>query len=257
MRKTNETREELEVRLTSKIFELEEEKNLLMIERNAIENCMHTLVHDLKNPLGNIIGFSDLLLVDGYSENDRLEFIKLINGVSNDMIQMIESYLLFQKFEASKGELVRKTKTVIDLVEGVRKITLKKYGENIIHIYLKKSEEHSVDPELFKKEIAVDPDLFYSAVTNLISNAVDASNRSAISIYIFEENNFFSVSISNKGEIPKEIQKNLFKKFNTGKKNGTGLGLFSSKRIAEAHGGDLIYEPLDGETKFILKVPFK
>jgi signal transduction histidine kinase len=46
----------------------------------------------------------------------------------------------------------------------------------------------------------------------------------------------------------------LFQKFVTGKSTGTGIGLYSAKLIAEAHGWELIYEPLPGKTCFLIKI---
>jgi signal transduction histidine kinase len=64
------------------------------------------------------------------------------------------------------------------------------------------------------------------------------------------------ISFTNQGEVPGEIKSKLFNKFGTSKKTGTGLGLYGAKLIIEAHGGTIDYEPLEGGTRFIVRIPF-
>lgn len=252
------SKEELEIaRLNDLVLKLEKEKQDLKREKNAIDNYMHTLVHDLRNPLSSISGFATLLIEDEYSKKEREEFVKIICDTVDGMFKMIGSYLLLNKFENSGGQLVKKTKTVLELVDSIKKIFGKKYSDNQLHISPKKSEDTSVDFELFKKEVELDQDLFFSALTNLVNNAIEASGQATVNVNIFDEDNFLCVSVSNKGEIPKEIAEKLFQKFNTSKTNGTGLGLFSARLIAQAHNGDLYYESLPGGTQFALKIPLK
>lgn len=250
------TPEELEIaRLNSIVEKIEAEKQILKDEKDAIENYMHTLIHDFKTPLSSISGFAELLVEDEYSKEDREEFGRIIIDTTARMFKMIESYLLLNKFEKLGGKLDKKTKTVLEIIDGIKKIFNKKYSDNELRIFSKKSEDSSVDFELFKKEIEFDPDLFYSAVTNLINNAIESSGQAVVNI--FSEDNFFCINVFNQGVIPEETEKKLFQKFNTTKSSGTGLGLFSSKLIAQAHGGDLVYRSLPGGTLFTLSIPFK
>ncbi|MFA6386173.1 MAG: HAMP domain-containing sensor histidine kinase [Candidatus Paceibacterota bacterium] len=256
--KTNVSKKDPEIiRLNALVLKLEEEKQGLKAQKDAIENYMHTLVHDFKTPLSNISSFAELLLDDEFSKEDRDGFVRIIIDTTANMFKMISSYLLLNKFENLGGQLIKKSKTVLDLVDGIKKIFGKKYSDNQLHISPKKSEDTSVDFELFKKEVELDQDLFFSALTNLINNAIEASERSTVNVNIFGEDNFFCVSVANKGEIPKEIAEKLFQKFKTSKPNGTGLGLFSARLIAHAHGGELYYESLPGGTQFTLKIPLK
>ncbi|NVN96577.1 MAG: HAMP domain-containing histidine kinase, partial [Bacteroidetes bacterium] len=206
-------------RLNNIIQQLEDEKQILKEENGAIENYMHTLVHDFKNPLGSISGFTGFLLEDEYSKEEKKEFIKIIIETVDHMFKMIDSYLLLNKFEKLGGQLVKKTKTVLELVDDIKKIFNRHYSPNQLHMSLKKPEDSSVDFELFEKKIEIDPDLFFSAVTNLVNNAIEASGK--VSVNIFKKDNLFCLNISNQGEIPEKIQANLFKKFNTSKSKGT------------------------------------
>ena len=76
--------------------------------------------------------------------------------------------------------------------------------------------------------------------TNLLSNAIKFTDEGTVSITAVPNNNEIVVSISDTGHgIDSEILPRLFTKFATKSKTGTGLGLFISKSIIDAHGGKI------------------
>ncbi|MEI7809963.1 MAG: PAS domain-containing sensor histidine kinase [bacterium] len=224
----------------------------------ALENYINTLNHDLRSPLAIIIGYSSFLLDESLSPEEIKKFAMIINSTGKKMLKMMESYLLLAKIEKGQDILGKKPKTVVEVMEGVKRIFSDIKGSKKINVHLKDLENKPVDSGLMKKTILIDEILFDSLVDNLLRNAVDASAESdgEVSVNIFQDNDFLRLSFFNKGEISKEIQKRLFKKFISNKKNGTGIGLYSVKLIARAHGGDIQYQSVPGGTRFIVKVPF-
>ena len=96
-------------------------------------------------------------------------------------------------------------------------------------------------------------DDFKQVALNIVINALQA--RSSINIKAKRENGRVKIYFCTEGpEIPKEIQKRLFEPYFTTKKEGTGLGLFISKSLAEQSGGTLYYKYLKGQNCFILEV---
>ncbi len=251
------SKEELEIaRLESLVQQLNDEKEVLKDEKRAIENYMHTLIHDFKTPICSISNFSEFILDDSCSKDEKDEFAKIIMDVSGRMLRMVESYLLLSKLGHLGGKLDKKTKTVMEIISGVKQVFSKTYDDNSLHISVKNPEDFTVASlDFLKKEVELDPDLFFSAMTNLVNNAIEASGYANVNI--FSENNFFCVNVSNNGTIAKDIEKKLFQEYNTNKINGTGLGLFGSKRIMEAHGGSLVYKPTPNVVNFVISIPFK
>jgi len=77
-------------------------------------------------------------------------------------------------------------------------------------------------------------------ISNLLSNAIKFTNEGTIGVTVVEGNNEIVVSISDTGRgIDSEILPRLFTKFATKSTTGTGLGLFISKSIIDAHGGKI------------------
>lgn len=230
--------------------------------QEAVENHMHILNHDLRNPLSNVIGFSDLILDGDYSLDEIKKFVDIINKKALEMMEMMESYLTLEKVERGQSQLDLKEKPVSDLLSKINKIFSEfKNNKYKLSVIFKNPKNDFFNPEIVEKIVSVDKSLFLSMVTNLLKNALEALSLQKIEgkivVNLFEENTYFCMSISNPGEIPEEFRKNLFQKFHTSKSNGTGLGLYSAKLIAEAHGGSLTYEPFPDGTRFTVRIPLQ
>ena len=87
-----------------------------------------------------------------------------------------------------------------------------------------------------------DKDRIAQVISNLLSNAVKFTTKEKGTIYVTAEkkNSEAIVSVKDTGRgIDPEILPKLFTKFATKSSSGTGLGLFISKSIIEAHGGKI------------------
>ena len=91
--------------------------------------------------------------------------------------------------------------------------------------------------------IEADKSRINQVVSNLLSNAIKFTKEGTITAAVVPNNNEIIVSINDAGSgIDSEILPTLFTKFattSTKSKSGTGLGLFISKNIIEAHGGKI------------------
>jgi two-component system, OmpR family, sensor histidine kinase VicK len=95
-----------------------------------------------------------------------------------------------------------------------------------------------------EQDIIVEADKvrIYGVISNLLKNAIHFTNEGTINIAAAEKMDYNEVIVSVKdtGEgIDPEIFPRLFTKFATSSVTGTGLGLFISKSIVEAHGGKI------------------
>jgi len=219
------------VSLMLKNKEIEEKTNELIKLDNFKESMTSMLVHDLKNPLNNILNFP---------KSDYLQYTDVVNVSGLVMLNLVENILDVQKFEESGIEpdcknfnlksLINKTSNEVDFLIQEKTIT---FHNNI---------DHSVC-------CFADIDLIHRVFINLLSNAIKFSSlNSNISIDCEEipESNQVKIIVSDEGEgIPENMRSKIFDKFtqsevrNSGSIRSTGLGLAYCKLAIEAHKGKI------------------
>ena len=102
----------------------------------------------------------------------------------------------------------------------------------------------------------VDPVVLERVVSNLVANAV-AYGAPPIRISAQQRDRHLRVAVEDAGPgVPKELEGRIFDRFARGRGDtGHGLGLAIARAYAQAHGGDLIYEPRDTGARFELLIP--
>ncbi len=218
---THLTLRELRTSLENEIIERES----LIADLSAFT---HMVAHDLKNPVSNIMGFSDLLIShrEGLSEQDVVASLGNIKNSGAKIHQIIDSLLLLANVRLKQVEY---EPTDIKLL-----------------IYEVKSRLHTqiVDsgfelnfPEQWPKVVGYPP-WIEEVLANFVSNAIKYGGippKAEIS-FSYEENDFLKVMIKDNGEgLSLEDQAKLFQpfsRFHTGIQ-GHGLGLSITKRIIE------------------------
>jgi signal transduction histidine kinase len=104
-----------------------------------------------------------------------------------------------------------------------------------------------VDPNREHPVVLADANRIVQVITNLLSNAVKFSTQGDAALItvtrgmrVIDGKSMAIVSISDQGQgINPEIVPRLFQKFISGSEKGTGLGLYISKSIVNAHGGEI------------------
>jgi signal transduction histidine kinase len=94
--------------------------------------------------------------------------------------------------------------------------------------------------EPYHCNIFADKAKILQVITNLIDNAVKFTDKGKISVSVIRIKKGIQITIKDTGSgIQSQIMPKLFSKFVSSSENGTGLGLFISKKIVEAHGGTI------------------
>jgi signal transduction histidine kinase len=115
------------------------------------------------------------------------------------------------------------------------------------------------------KKAPLDPDGIHTCLTNLVSNAIDAclmaeTKGTEVLIKVAEVGGKLVFSVSDNGSgIDYEIKKKIFTTFFTTKGGaGTGLGLLTTRKIVQEHGGKIMVESEKGEgARFRMEFPRK
>lgn len=226
----------------------------------ALEARGNAANHEMRTPLNAVIGFTDLLL-DGNEfalPAEIIPYMKIIKDSGRRVLAIAEKSMLFDRLESGDYR-IQKYKVVLkeflaDLTNSFQPIEL---SHNVKFDLLPDLGILHQDgsPTTFQAE----PDLLRSVLDNLIVNAAEAANpndrRISITVHWQEKLTFV---VHNYGEVSEEIRPRLFQKRATfGKTNGNGLGLYLSRLIAEAHGGNISCSSDNGETFFVVQIPLK
>ena len=213
-------------------------------ELEAFQTMSAFFMHDLKNLASKLSLVTQNL--PQYMDNpdfqaDALKTMTQSVAKINKMSSRLS--LLSQKIdlsfrETSINDLI--TASIHDLKEYVKIPVHQSYHENLPLLMIDQEQMHKV-------------------FENLFMNAYDATGSDGrISVTTILQDNWVEVSISDSGcGMSKEfMEKNLFRPFQTTKKQGMGIGLYHCKTIIDAHGGKLNAESEEGKgTTFRILLP--
>jgi signal transduction histidine kinase len=214
--------------------------------------------HELKTPIQPILGLTEVLRsqIKDVKQQELLEITirnaKRLRRLSNDILDVT-------KIEGNSLELNKEDVNLNDvIINAINDITLGSdflKNENIKLLY---------DPQDIL--IKADKERISQVISNLLNNAIEFTAEGTILVSIEKDkisnnnnnNKTIIVSIKDSGQgIDRSILPRLFTKFATKSFKGTGLGLFISKGIIEAHGGKIWGEnnPDGRGAKFSFSLP--
>jgi len=214
--------------------------------------------HELRTPLNSIIGFTGVLLqrLAGELNEEQERQLKIVQKSAKHLLELINDIIDISKIESGEIRLSLEdfdlTELVREVCESIRLEAEKKnlkMIENIQEGIIIKSDKRRI------KQI----------LNNFVSNAVKFTDKGMVGISLSKEDDRVSISVSDTGPgLMKEDLEKLFEPFNKiliksrPPKEGTGLGLYISKKIANILGGEISVESEFGKgSKFTLTLPLK
>jgi signal transduction histidine kinase len=229
------------IKLKQNIEQLRKTNEQLKQHDKMQKEFINITAHELRTPTQSIIGYIEMLEL--YPENIKNYIISLKNN-SERLYRLIQDILDITKIESGNFVIQKTNVDLKDIINNVIKdfITSKNrnWKNQNIKLFFQPNEELLI--------IFADRERIYQVITNLIKNGIKftTGNEAKIEINIErikdkKENEWASVKIRDNGTgIDPEILPRLFTKFTTKSEfGGTGLGLYLSKNIVEAHGGTI------------------
>jgi two-component system sensor histidine kinase VicK len=203
---------------------------------------INVAAHELRTPVQPIIGLAEILHSNNRLTPQESEYLDVIIRNGKRLQQLADDILDVTKIESQslklKNEEFDLQELAIAIVNEYRQI-ITKSNRNVKLEYTLKSGQRATN-SLF---IYADSVRMSQVLSNLLANAIKFTEEGSIVVTaeINDENkNSIVVSVKDSGAgIDSEIQPHLFAKFASKSFQGTGLGLFISKSIIEAHGGEM------------------
>ena len=234
--------------------EYEAQNQLLKALNEQKNEFLGMAAHDIRNPIGVIQGFSELL--EEQAEGDLKEYASMISRESSKMLQLLNDLLDISKIEAGKLELKTTKTNYIALIKQNIKINN--------FIARKKNIKIDSDFETTNLILDIDEGKIEQVLNNLLSNATKYSYpNSKIIVKVNRENDQVVTQVIDQGQgIPEKELGGIFNPFKktsvhpTGSESSHGLGLAIVKKIIEGHKGSIGVTSKIGEgSVFYFKLP--
>lgn len=211
-------------------------KELIEAKRKAEEaDRMKTLFlanmsHEIRTPLNAIVGFSEIISLTE-DEEERREYLEIIQKNSGLLLQLINDILDLSRIEAGRSEMHFGKVSLSGLVEEVYKVH-----------QLKTPDAIRLEVILPKEDIIINTDRnrLTQVLSNFMSNAIKNTSKGSITLGLVHEGEWLRLYVADTGcGIPEDKLPLIFDRFE--KLNdfvqGTGLGLSICKSLVERLGG--------------------
>lgn len=235
--------------------EIENSFNLMAQELEHTEvlrnDFINNFSHEFKTPIVSIAGFAKLLKYGKLTEEQRIEYLDVIEEESIRLSVMATNVLNMSKVE---NQMILTDLSRFNLSEQIRASVLL-----LEKSWTKKNIEFSL--EFDEHEVNANEELLKQVWINLLDNAVKFSPEyGLIVVRIVDGREYYHVAVANSGcEIPKEKREKIFDKFYQADESraseGNGIGLAIVKKVAELHCGEVWVDCENGITAFHIKLP--
>ena len=201
--------------------------------------------HDLRNPLGVILGYGQMLQEEASEilNNEQLDYLNRIQNASNFTLNLVNNLLDIAKIESGNLDLELKKADLISII--LDSISLNSF------LMESKQIQFNLENDDNLPEMVLDKNKIQQVVNNIISNAIKYSHpQTKIRVRVIQkQHNNIVISITDEGQgIPESELNKLFQPFSktsvkgTAGESSTGLGLLICRQIVEAHNGKIWVE---------------
>lgn len=265
-RKLEELNAILEEKVKERTGELQEKNTALQETNEKLQSStqhkaefLSSMSHELRTPLNGILGFSDLILEGIYGETPPKvkETLSELHINGQILLRMINNILDYSKIEAKKMDLRKEEFSVKELSESIT---------------------HEFEAEILKNNLKLETNIasnlppayadqkrVIGILSNLISNAINATETGKIILNITSKNEELIYTVEDSGVgIAKDRFEKIFHEYEDAESflkkthRGAGLGLPISRKFAELHGGTLtVKSHLNKGSTFTLTLPNK
>ncbi|QKE62795.1 response regulator [Aquipseudomonas campi] len=210
--------------------------------------------HDLKAPLSGILGLAQGLLEGGNLLPGQERMLWLLEDSGQQVLNMLELSAVLHRIETGRFKLQPACVELAPLLGSMVEAARMTYQAKSLVIELSLPESEQGEPA----QALGDRMLCYSLLNNLLKNACEAApegSRVRVAVEVGEQIN---IRLENQPAVAEAFRPHFFDKYSSlGKKNGSGLGTYSAKKLALAQDGALELQVDDAQdtTCLLLTLP--
>ncbi|MBL8289555.1 MAG: PAS domain S-box protein [Rubrivivax sp.] len=209
------------------------------------------VAHELNTPLGNILGYAQLLTQEVGDRPKVAGYAEVIAAQSQRASRVVQDLLSYARKDQCSGETCAVNIMVQELIDAFIHCRLRRYG---IEVDLRLAPENPL-AEGGCGEVDI-------VFTNIISNAIQALARTPqprIEVATWREGGLVAIAVADNGPgVPPEVSRRLFDPFFSTKEvgQGSGLGLFISQALVTRRGGRIDYDAGHAPgARFVIRLP--
>lgn len=250
--------QELEEKIIDLSLMLKSKTNALIAAEESRAKILGKLTHNLKNPVGVIFSFSEMMLEDlsDYSTEKLAKHLQIIKNSATFSLALLDTISKYSRVQSPNFNLKTERINYSELVN------------NLINLFRAKAAEKNIDLEVLVPSndifLTLDKDEITQALSAVLNNALRYSNEfSIISISVEVLKNMVETIITDQGiGISETDLPNIFDEFyvvntySADKQKCIGLGLAIAKKIVELHKGKIsVKSTLEKGSSFKIILP--
>jgi PAS domain S-box-containing protein len=215
-----------------------------------------TVSHEIRSPLTTVKGFTKTLLArwDRFSDEQKQAMLATIDADADRVTRLLKELLDVSRIDAGRVQLHR---TRVDLVALTERVV-----ERTSHHEDGRGRDVRIEVPAALPDLLVDEDKVEQVLTNLVENALRYAPDSPVAIELGAADAWLTITVRDEGPgIPHDQERLVFQKFGRGRgvrRSGTGLGLYITRGLVEAHGGKVVLDRTDGRgATFLVTLPYE
>jgi signal transduction histidine kinase len=211
--------------------------------------------HELRTPLTAVRGFVRTIMrnFDRLTVPQVRDFLSLIDRQSERLALLVEDLLIVSRIEAGR------------ITVAAEPVDFRPFLEDVARSFGRARDRLRIDVgQEVPEKVLLDPHRLDQVLSNLIQNAMKFSRpRTPVTVSVLSDERWLEIAVTDRGVgIPEEETARIFDRFHqaasalTRQAEGVGLGLYISKRLVEAMGGDIRVASQVGEgSTFMVRLP--